>query len=232
MPFKQWLRSANFAIEGILYAAKTQRHLRYHFFAAVAVLLVSYILGVTKTEFLIISLSVIAVILAEMFNTAIEAVVDIISPGQSEKARVAKDMAAGAVLVTAFGAAVIGYIILFPYLQDVFKDGLHVTKHSKEEITGIAFILVLMLVVITKTYFGKGLPLRGGMPSGHSALAFSAWVATTYLTENFVASLLSFVIAVIIAHSRVVTRAHTVWEVVLGSLMGALVTFLLFRLFS
>ena len=232
MPFRQWLRSANFAIEGILYAAKTQRHLRYHFFAAVAVLLVSYILGVTKTEFLIISLSVIAVILAEMFNTAIEAVVDIISPGQSEKARVAKDMAAGAVLVTAFGAAVIGYIILFPYLQDVFKDGLHVTKHSKEEITGIAFILVLMLVVITKTYFGKGLPLRGGMPSGHSALAFSAWVATTYLTENFVASLLSFVIAVIIAHSRVVTRAHTVWEVVLGSLMGALVTFLLFRLFS
>ena len=232
MPFRQWLRSANFAIEGILYAAKTQRHLRYHFFAAVAVLLVSYILGVTKTEFLIISLSVIAVILAEMFNTAIEAVVDIISPGQSEKARVAKDMAAGAVLVTAFGAAVIGYIILFPYLQDVFKDGLHVTKHSKEEITGIAFILVLMLVVITKTYFGKGLPLRGGMPSGHSALAFSAWVATTYLTENFVASLLSFVIAVIIAHSRIVTRAHTVWEVVLGSLMGALVTFLLFRLFS
>ena len=232
MPFKQWLRSANFAIEGILYAAKTQRHLRYHFFAAVAVLLVSYILGVTKTEFLIISVSVIAVILAEMFNTAIEAVVDIISPGQSEKARVAKDMAAGAVLVTAFGAAVIGYIILFPYLQAVFRDGLHVTKHSKEEITGIAFILVLMLVVITKTYFGKGLPLRGGMPSGHAALAFSAWVATTYLTENFVASLLSFVIAVIIAHSRVVTRAHTVWEVVLGSLMGALVTLLLFRLFS
>jgi len=232
MPFKQWLISANFAIEGILYAAKTQRHLRYHFFAAVAVLLVSYILGVTKTEFLIISLSVIAVILAEMFNTAIEAVVDIISPGHSEKARVAKDMAAGAVLVTAFGVAVIGYIILFPYLQAVFRDGLHVTKHSKEEITGIAFILVIMLVVITKAYFGKGLPLRGGMPSGHAALAFSAWVATTYLTENFVVSLLSFVIAVIIAHSRVVTREHTVWEVVLGSLMGALVTFLLFRLFS
>jgi len=226
------LRSANFAIEGILYAAKTQRHLRYHFFAAVAVLLVSYVLGVTKTEFLLISLSVIAVILAELFNTAIEAVVDIISPGQSEKARVAKDTAAGAVLVTAFGAAVIGYIILFPYMQAVFRDGLHVAKHSKEEITGIAFIVVIMLVVITKAYFGKGLPLRGGMPSGHSALAFSAWVATTYLTENFVASLLSFVIAVIIAHSRIVTRAHTVWEVVLGSLMGALVTFLLFRLFS
>ncbi|HMK48966.1 MAG TPA: diacylglycerol kinase [Thermodesulfovibrionales bacterium] len=232
MPFKQWLRSADFAIEGILYAAKTQRHLRYHFFAAVAVLLVSYILGVTKTEFLIISLSVIAVILAEMFNTAIEAVVDIISPGRSEKARVAKDTAAGAVLVTAFGAAVIGYIILFPYLKAVFRDGLHIAKHSKEEIAVIAFILVLILVVMTKAYFGKGMPLRGGMPSGHAALAFSAWVATTYLTEHFIASVLSFVIAIIIAHSRVSTGAHTIWEVILGSLMGAAVTFLLFRLFS
>jgi diacylglycerol kinase (ATP) len=96
----------------------------------------------------------------------------------------------------------------------------------------IAFILVVILVVITKTYFGRGLPLRGGMPSGHAALAFSAWVAITYITENFIASLLSFVIAVIIAQSRVITKAHTPWEVILGSLMGASVTFLLFRLFS
>jgi len=232
MPFKQWLKSANFAIEGILHAAKTQRHLRYHFLSAAGVLLMSYVLGVTKTEFLIISLSVIAVLLAELFNTAIETVVDIISPDHSEKARIAKDVAAGAVLVTSFGVAVIGYIILFPYLKDVFINGIYITKHSREEIAGIAFLIVIILVVITKSYFGKGLPLRGGMPSGHAAIAFSAWVATTYLTENFIASLLSFGVAVIIAHGRIVIRAHTVWEVVLGGFMGALVTFLLFRIFS
>lgn len=183
-------------------------------------------------EFLIIALSVIAVLLAEMFNTAIEALVDIMSPAQCEKARIAKDIAAGAVLITVFGVAVIGYIILFPYLRDFFHRGLYVTKHSAEEIALIAFILVVILVVITKAYFGRGLPLRGGMPSGHAALAFSAWVAITYITENFIASLLSFVIAVIIAQSRVITKAHTAWEVILGSLMGASVTFLLFRLFS
>jgi len=232
MPFRQWLNSANFAVEGILHAAKTQRHVRYHFFSAAAVLLLSYMLGVSRIEFLIISLSVIAVLLAEMFNTAIEAIVDIVSPGHSEKARIAKDISAGAVLVTAFGAVVIGYIILFPYLQDVFHKGLHITKHSKEEIALIAFIIVLILVVIAKSYFGKGLPLQGGMPSGHAALAFSVWVATTYITENFIVSLLCFAIAVLIAHSRVTTGAHTIREVILGSLMGAAVTFLLFRLFS
>ncbi|NCO67059.1 MAG: diacylglycerol kinase [Nitrospirae bacterium CG_4_10_14_0_8_um_filter_41_23] len=232
MPFRQWLRSANFAIEGILHAAKTQRHLRYHFFSAAAVLILSYILGVSRTEFLIIALSVIAVLLAEMFNTAIETIVDIILPEHSEKARIAKDIAAGAVLITAFGVAVIGYIILFPYLRDSFHKGLYITKHSKEEISLIAFIIVLILVVITKAYFGKGLPLRGGMPSGHSALAFSVWMAITYMTENFIISLFSFMLAVIIAQSRVITKAHSPWEVILGSLMGVSVTFLLFRIFS
>jgi diacylglycerol kinase (ATP) len=232
MLFRQWLKSANYAIEGILHAAKTQRHLRYHFFIATGVLLLSYILGVSRTEFLIIALSVIAVLLAEMFNTAIETVVNIISPEHSEKARVAKDIAAGAVFVTAFGVAVIGYIILFPYLHDSFQKGLYITKYSKEEISTISFVIVIILVVITKAYFGRGLPLRGGMPSGHAALAFSAWVAITYITENFIASMLSFIIAVIVAHSRFMTKAHTLWEVILGSLMGASVTFLLFRIFS
>lgn len=232
MPFRRWLKSANFAVEGVLHAAKTQRHVRYHFFTAAAVLILGYTLGVSRIEFLIISLAVIVVLLAEMFNTAIESIVDIVSPGHSEKARIAKDISAGAVLVTAFGAVVIGYIILSPYLEAVFHRGLHITKHSGEEIALIAFIIVLILVVITKAYFGKGLPLRGGMPSGHAALAFSVWVAITYITENFIVSLLCFVIAALISHSRVATGAHTIWEIVLGSLMGASVTFLLFRLFS
>ncbi len=232
MSLKKWFKSANFAIEGILHAAKTQRHLRYHFYTAAFILLLSYILGISRFEFLIVSLSVVAVLLAEMFNTAIEAVVDIIAPEENEKARIAKDIAAGAVFITAFGVAVIGYIILFPYLVESFKTGIHVTKHTNEEIALIAFIIVVLLVVITKTYVGRGLPLSGGMPSGHAAIAFSAWVAITYITENFTASLVSFVIAVMIAQSRVMIKAHNVWEVILGGLMGAVVTFLLFSIFS
>ena len=229
---RKWIRSANFAIEGILHAAKTQRHLRYHFYSSAVVLLLSYILGVTKTEFLFIALSVIAVLLAEMFNTAIEAVVDHFSPEHSEKARVIKDMAAGAVFVTAFGVAVIGYIILFPYIRDVFTRGFYVTRHSKEDIAIISFVIVLISVVIAKAYFGKGHPLSGGMPSGHAALAFSVWVAVTYITENTLASGLCLVLAILIAQSRVMRKIHSAWEVILGSLIGALVTFLLFRLFS
>ena len=232
MPLRQWLKSTNFAIEGILHGAKTQRHLRYHFFSAAFVLFLSYILGITRTEFIIISLAVILVISAEMLNSAVEAIVDILSPEYSEKARTAKDIAAGAVLITAFGAAVLGYIILFPYLKLFFTEGFTIARHSDEEIALIAFILVMILVIITKSHFGKGHPLQGGMPSGHSALAFSVWVSITYLTSNFLVSLLCFLLAVWIAQSRVSVKAHNAWEVILGALMGATVTFLLFRLFS
>jgi len=232
MPLRKWLKSTNFAIEGILQGAKTQRHLRYHFFTAAFILVLSYVLGITRMEFIMVSLAVILVISAEMLNSAVEAVVDILSPQYSEKARTAKDIAAGAVLITAFGAAVLGYIIIFPYLKSFFTEGFIIARHSGEEIALMAFILVMILVVITKSHFGKGHPLQGGMPSGHSALAFSVWVSITYLTANFIVSLLCFVLAVWIAISRITIRAHNPWEVILGALMGATVTFLLFRLFS
>lgn len=231
MPLRAWIKSANHAIEGVLYGARTQKHLRYHFFSAAAVLFFSYMVGVSRAELVIIALAVILVLAAEMINSAIEVVVDILSPEYSEKAGIAKDIAAGAVLITAFGAAVLGYFVLFPYVKIIFSEGLHVAKHSKEEISFIAFILVLIAVIVTKARFGKGHPLSGGMPSGHSALAFSVWVSITYITEDMYISILCLLLAVWIAQSRVTIRMHTRLEVILGALLGALLTFLLFRLF-
>lgn len=231
MPFRRWVESANFAIEGILYAAKTQRHLRYHLYSAVTVLILSYLLGVQRHDFLIISVVVIIVLFAEMMNTAVEFIVDMVSPEYSEKARIAKDVAAGAVLITAVGSVVIGYIILFPYVRSAFDQGVYIAKHSSNEITLISLILVLIIVVMLKARYGKGHPLRGGMPSGHSALAFSLWLALTFMTESFPVSLIGFVLAVLIAQSRVTIKVHTPTEVVMGALLGMGVTLILFLIF-
>jgi diacylglycerol kinase (ATP) len=231
VPLRKWVDSANNAIEGILYAAKTQRHLRYHLYTAITVLILSYVLGVQRHDFLIISVTVIIVLLAEMVNTAIEFLVDMVSPAYSEKARIAKDVAAGAVLITAFGALVIGYIILFPYVNGAFDSGVYVAKHTPNEIALISLIIVMISVVMLKARYGKGHPLRGGMPSGHSAIAFSLWLALTIMTESFSASLIGFVLATIIAQSRVAVKVHTPTEVVIGALLGMGVTLLLFLIF-
>ncbi|MBF0456279.1 MAG: diacylglycerol kinase [Nitrospirae bacterium] len=233
MSLKKWIDSANNAIEGILTAAKNECHVRYHLYAAAVVLLFSYASGVSADEFLIISILTIFVITTELLNTAIETVVDIVSPQVSEHARVAKDVAAGAVLISAVGSAVIGYIILFPYLVSFFKRGLSITSHGGNEVAVLSVIIVLILVVLIKSLTAsEGRPLRGGMPSGHAAVSFSVWVSITVITQNLVVSVLSFIGAAAIANSRVESKIHTVWEVIAGALLGIIATYLLFIIFT
>ncbi len=231
MPLRKWVESANYAIEGILHAAKTERHLRYHFYAAVLILLLSLILGIPRSEFIAIAIVAIIVLSVEMLNTAIEATVDIIFKEYDNRAKIIKDIAAGAVLTASIGAAVVGYIIFLPYLKNIFENGLKIAKHSREDVAIISFVVLLILVIITKTFFGKGSPLRGGIPSGHAAVAFSIWAAVTFITEAFLPSFLILILAVLVAQSRVSIGVHKPWEVILGALLGSVVTFFLFKLF-
>jgi diacylglycerol kinase (ATP) len=232
MPLRKWIESVNNAIDGILHTAKTEKHLRYHLYSATTVLILSFLLGVSRSDFLFIAVLVSIVILAEMFNTAIEHTVDILSPEVQERAKYAKDIAAGAVLITAFAAAVIGYVILFPYVSNAFRNGLNITRRHPEDVAIVSLSIVLIVVVLLKSHFGKGKPLKGGIPSGHAALAFSVWIAVTYITKNLVVSALSFVLAAIIAQSRIATKTHNALEVIAGALLGAIITFLLFYFFS
>ena len=232
MPLRKWLKSTNYAIEGIIHAAKTQRHMRYHLYAAILVLLASLVLGLSWHEFVVLVLLSIVVLSIEMVNTAIETITDVIFKEYDQKAKEIKDMAAGAVLIIALGAAIIGYIILYEPVKKFFYSGLDIAKHTESDIAIVALVVILILVVISKAFFGKGEPLRGGMPSGHAAVAFSIWVAVTFLTESFMPSLLVFLMAIFIAQSRVNIGIHKALEVILGGLLGIIVTFLLFKIFS
>jgi len=232
VPLRRFVDSLNHAISGILYAAKTQKHMRYHLYSAIIVLILSLILGVSWSEFAILVILAITVLSAEMLNTAVEDIINILFRDYDKRAKAIKDIAAGAVLITAIGAAVIGYIILFRPLSRFFYTGLAIAKHAEEDIAIIALIIVLIMVIITKALFKSGTPLKGGMPSGHAAVAFSVWMSIVFMSENFVISSLVFFLAVLIAQSRVYVGIHRPWEVILGALLGITVTYLLFKIFS
>jgi diacylglycerol kinase (ATP) len=232
MPLRKWIQSTNHAIEGILHAAKTQRHMRYHFYAAIIVLIGSFLLGVSWTEFAVLVILVVVVLSIEMLNTSIEVITDVLFKEYDQRAKTIKDIAAGAVLISAMGAAVIGYVILFEPVKNLYYSGLRVAKHAPSDISVVALVIVLILVVITKAFYGKGEPLRGGMPSGHAAVSFSIWIAVTMISENFMPSMLVFIMAILIAQSRVAVGVHRPVEVLVGALLGISVTFLLFKVFS
>ena len=231
MPLRKWIESANYAINGILHAAKTQRHMRYHLYAVILVLILSFLLGVKRSDFILLVALSILVISTEMINTALEEVVNILFREYDRRAKTIKDVAAGAVLITAMGAAVVGYSILYGPLKDLFMGGLEIVKSVEESIAILSLIIVLVLVVITKAFFGRGSPLKGGMPSGRAAFSFSVWVAATLISGNFVISFLVLILAIIIAQSRVYVGIHRAWEVILGALLGMTITFLLFKFF-
>src|SRR5262249_59064131 len=96
---------------GILHAFSSQRHLRFHFFLAILVLLAGVVWGLPRTELLILFTSISLVIITELVNTAIEGVVDLVTTVYHPLAKLAKDIAAGAVLVAAFNAIVVGTIL-------------------------------------------------------------------------------------------------------------------------
>ncbi len=229
---KNWLESLNCAIEGILYVAKTQPHMRYHFITAIAVLLLSLFLNLSWMEFSILCLCITLVLFAEVINTAVEVTIDLISEEFHPLARIAKDVAAGAVLIAVVGSLTIGYVILsrhiFPPAAGILKE----VRHSKADLTLVSLLLVIIAVVITKAKFGKGAPLHGGMPSGHSAIAFSVWTAITLITMDPMIMSITFALAVMVSHSRMLMAIHTFWEVLAGAALGSLITLIIFQVFG
>jgi diacylglycerol kinase (ATP) len=228
---KKWLYSVDNAIEGILHAAKSERHVRFHLFAAAALLVVCFTFGINMWEFIILTIMATIVIVAEMFNSAIESVVDLLSPHKQDGARIAKDIAAGAVFIPSLVSLVAAYFILKPYIIDFYLNGIRIAQHSGGDIAVTAAIIIMIFVVILKSYLGQTHPLKGGMPSGHSALAFSLCVSASIINRSIPVLVLSFLLASLVALSRILFRVHTFIEVFAGALLGSIVTWLLFKMF-
>ena len=113
---KKFIRGFGYALNGIWHAAATQLNFRVHLVAALVTVYAGYALHISINEWLWIILCIAMVLVAELFNTAIEFLTDLVSPEYNKKAGLVKDMGAGAVLITAICALVIGFIIFVPKL--------------------------------------------------------------------------------------------------------------------
>jgi diacylglycerol kinase (ATP) len=113
---RKFIRGFGYALNGIWQVAATQLNFKVHLVAALLTVYAGYVLHVSGGEWLWIILSIGMVLAAELFNTALEFLTDLISPEYNKKAGLVKDMSAGAVLITAVTALVIGLIIFVPKL--------------------------------------------------------------------------------------------------------------------
>ncbi|MBI4753373.1 diacylglycerol kinase [Candidatus Desantisbacteria bacterium] len=218
--------SFNYAIAGVIHGLKTQRNMQIHVIAAVIVLIASLFLNLSRLELVALIFAISIVLISEMFNTAVETIVDLITDSHHPLAGTAKDIGAGAVLIATINALIIGYLILYHRFSGI--DRLLPTSPPVIHITFVSLILVIIVVIAIKAGYGWHVFLRGGMPSGHAAVAFSIWVAITFISQDITISFLAFIIAVLVAYSRFKERIHSRMEIFVGAFIGSGLTLIIF----
>jgi diacylglycerol kinase (ATP) len=140
------------------------------------------------------------------------------------------------VLVAALNAVGVGYLVFSGEVAERSSEFLGRLRDAPAELTLVSLALTVIVVVALKAVTGRGTPLRGGLPSGHAAVAFAGWMAVTLVLDDsehhFLVSSVTFIMALLVAQTRVETGVHSTSEVAFGAAAGALTTLLLFQAFG
>ena len=230
MKGKRLTDSLNYAIMGIVQCFKREKNMQIHMIIAILTITFSLMTNITKTEFIFVIFSVSFVIVAEMFNTAIEKTLDAVVNYTHPLVKVAKDISAGAVLIAALSAMIVGYIVFWQRVRPFTENVISSIKESSPHVVFIILTCVVIITLILKIGFKVGTPLKGGLPSGHSAIAFSIATIIAYFSTQLFIIFLSYVLAVIVAQSRVDSDVHSIIEVAVGATLGSLITLLIILL--
>jgi diacylglycerol kinase (ATP) len=191
------------AFNGIVHTFRTQRHMRIHLYVTLIAVLGAMILNLRLREILVLMFMITFVLVAEMFNSAIEATVDLVSPNYHPLAKFAKDIAAGAVLITTIMAIIVGSMIAIG--DDQWERiRISLTAESIGAPTWLRLVAGCFLVMIA-VIIGKG-----------------------FMTDNVTVSAIAILLAVVIAQSRWEAKIHSVFELTLGATVGTLLGVLLF----
>ena len=221
------------AFNGIIYATTSQRNIRWQLVIAVVVMLVSLLFNLTRAEFLCLMFTVILIILAEMFNTAVETVVDLYTDLYHPKAKIAKDVAAGGVVITAVNAFIVAYFLFFDKISDIGLNFIRNLANSPVHMAFIGVFIIIILIVWLKAVSStnKHKILKNEFsPSGQAAMAFGANTIIWLSTTNIVVLTLSFVMAILVCVTRIEAKKKTLGEVILGAITGISVIALLYGL--
>lgn len=220
------------AVNGIIYATTTQRNVKIQLVIAVAVVIVSLFFDLNRAEFLCFLFTIILILFAEMCNTAIETVVDLYVDVYHPKAKIAKDVAAGGVVITAINAIIVAYFLFFDKISDIGLNFIENVVNSPIHLAFSALVIVVVaivaLIATASTNKHRGLN-RKFMPSGFTTFAFAINTIIWLLAKNNVVILtLSLVLAILVSASRIEAKAHKVSEVVFSACFGIISILLIY----
>ena len=231
MKKRPFLHALNDAVNGFIYVVRYERNMRVHFLFAFLMLLLAIFLGASRTDWIILTTASTLVLVAEMMNTAIEETIDLVRTNFHPAAKIVKHISAGMVLVTVCNSVIVGFFIFSKYWRGPFESMVTSVRYAPLHITLVSILVSIFIVIAGKAFFKKGTPFRGGPISGHSAVAFSLWTVILSTQSNLFVIAVAFLLACLVAQSRIRLKIHSIVEVITGAVVGILVTALFFKLF-
>jgi len=220
--------SLNNALGGVILSLRYEKNIRFHFLIGFFVFIYTLFLNLTMTERALIVFAIFFVIAAEMFNTAIEHIIDFfITTNPNPVIKMVKDISSGAVFLAAVNSILVGFFIL--YRNSYSHVGWLIKRMRSMENMTIFFsiVIVVTLVVFIKAVTKTGTPFHGGFPSGHAAFGFAVFALSVLYVDYYVISVLIFIMAFILSKARVDRGIHTPMQVISGGILGFLVTILI-----
>ncbi len=234
-----FIDACNNAVNGLIYATTTQSNIKKQLFIAVCVLVLSLFYKLETTQFLCLTFAVFLVIFAEMVNTAIETVVDLYTDKYHPKAKIAKDVGAGAVLLMAINSVIVAYFIFLnetsigEISNTIFQSMVSSPKHLifVSIILTVIAILVFKAIASKNTYENKINSLnKKFVPSGQTALAFAILTSIWLNTRSILIFSLALMLSLMVFENRIESKLHSIAESVFGSFMGVLIVLLVYGL--
>ncbi|MGV8145632.1 MAG: diacylglycerol kinase [Alkaliphilus sp.] len=232
MRIRKMIDSFNHAVEGIIYSVKTQKNMKIHFLISTLILFLALFFDLSKYEVMMLFLTISLVVITEMLNTAVEKTIDLVTNDYHELAKIAKNVAAGAVLIASLNAIAVSYFLFF---RKINPYSLRVLDHVKQVPTHISFIALIIVIIVTimgKAYFKEGTPFRGGMPSGHAAVSFSLATSIAFISRDAFVTTMAVLMALLVSQSRIESEIHSLFEIIIGAILGIILTIIMFRIFT
>lgn len=228
---KTFFTAMHHALDGVIRAFKTERNLRIDYIIGLFVLICSLFFDFTKTEFACLCLTIGFVIFAEMINSTVEYIVDLITDKYDDRAKAAKDIAAGGVLISSIVAVVVAFFLFADKIGLATTSVLSTIFSSNIYILFTIIFAVILLVVILKGFFGKGSSSYSAVyPSARVALAFGLTTYVYIITKSFLVGGVALILSVIIAQIRVENTKTRAIYMIISAIIGILVVLIIYQM--
>lgn len=218
------------ALDGVIRAFKTEKNLRIDYVIGLSILIASLFFDFTKTEFACLCLTIGFVIFSEMINTTVEYIVDLITQQYDERAKAAKDIAAGGVFISAMVAVTVAYFLFVDKLSYATTSVISTILSSKLYILFTIIFAVIILAAILKGIFAKNGEYAKSYPSARVALAFALTTYAYLITKSVFVGGIAFLLSIIITQIKIENTKNRPIYIILSALMGILIVLIIYQL--